>query len=356
MSSSLSDSPVTSPEKINTKAIKGRKSIKPTNPSTTIDKKDKEYEKSSSTSKPDPDLSKEIETEDEDSEQEKNQQNDKSVNNFKSSTELQSNEVNLSYQNDQKNFSKNVNSESKLVTEIKPEAVPKTDQNILKRFSWLIVIFAIVVCAYCANSEKSITSENQDRGRADCSAFLNLNQFQNQNKMLWKSLKSGIEGSFNEKPTKPSIFAFFSNDKNTMKSIMKNVVDITHKCTNSNENPINLTRTDLSSDELQKDHTKLILQFKEELIKREIMIINDVDKVPITVIPSLHSFCDIYNPLVEKSIIFLTIHVPGKPSGKPVEYIEEYLQDKWKDLKSNIRDPLITRILDQTFFLEKEDL
>lgn len=40
--------------------------------------------------------------------------------------------------------------------------------------------------------------------------------------------------------------------------------------------------------------------------------------------------------------------------GKPVDFISEYLQEKWKGLESNILDPLITRITDQTFFLNKE--
>ena len=230
----------------------------------------------------------EIETDDEDNDKDKSQQKNESTNSNKSSEEYIFEE----------------------------HCADPNDDNNGMLFSnvlfWImfVITLPIIYAALCGKTNEQI------RNKADCSAFLNMSQFQNQDKMLWKSLKSGIEGSFNEKPTRPSIFALFSNDKDTLISIMSKIVEITHRCTYSNENPIILTKTDLWTEEFQEDHSKLILKFKDELEKRKIMIINDVDKLPITVIPSLHSFCDIYNPLVDKSIIFLTIHVPQEPPGK----------------------------------------
>lgn len=82
------------------------------------------------------------------------------------------------------------------------------------------------------------------------------------------------------------------------------------------------------------------------------MIINNLDEASPEDVSTLHSFCDTENPLVEKSIIFITIKVPHSPTGKPVEYINDYLNDRWSSLAENIRGPLITRMIDQTFFLK----
>lgn len=226
------------------------------------------------------------------------------------------NNLSSSHENEEKNSSNGAELVHNPIPVTKPTADP-SDQKPTKSNKWvfIVILLAVLVGVYIKYVPK------EEHGVvANCSAFLNINQFSNQDEKLWKALKMGIEGTFNDNKPRPSVFALFSNDKDTMKSIMRQIVDITQKCTNSIGNPLNLSVTDLSSSEFQEDHTKLILKFKVELEKRKIMIINDIDKVPINVIPSLHSFCDTYNPLVAKSIIFFTIHVPEVPSGKILSY------------------------------------
>lgn len=248
----------------------------------------------------------ELETDDEENEREKNKLSDKTFNSQKSSNLKQHCSDGLETMRLPYNIQETIHT-----------ADSKNDQKSLKSNNWVLIVIALsaVLVSLCIKYIPG--AAEKERRIADCSAFLNMHQFQNQDNILWKSLKSGIEGTFNSsiKP-QPSIFALFSNDKDTMDNIMREIIDITKKCIDSTKEPINLSKTDLSSNELQEDHTKLILKFKGELEKREIMIINDIDKVPITVIPSLHSFCDTFNPLVAKSIIFFTIHVPQVPPGK----------------------------------------
>lgn len=258
----------------------------------------------------------ELETDDEENEREKNKLSDKTINNQNPSTNhhfsnLKGYKQHCSDGLETMGIPYNI--QEKILT-----ADPKNDQNSIKSNKWIWIVIALSAAVLVSLHIKYIPeAAEKERRMADCSAFLNMHQFKNQDKILWKSLKSGIEGTFNSsiKP-QPSIFALFSNDKDTMDNIMREIIDITKKCIDSTKEPINLSKNDLSSNELQEDHTKLILKFKSELEEREIMIINDIDKVPITVIPSLHSFCDTINPLVAKSIIFITIHVPQVPPGK----------------------------------------
>lgn len=170
------------------------------------------------------------------------------------------------------------------------------------------------------------------------------NKFKNQDKKLFKSLKSGIEGMYNRTPQVPSVFTFFSTDDNAIDTLLKEVVKIAKACIKQTHDPINLTIADLAS-------SNFIERYKDELIKRKIMIIEHVDLMPTSTVRLLHSFADTYNPIVSESILYLTVKVPKKPEGKPIDYIQEYLHEKWKDMASNLRDPLITRFLDQTFFI-----
>lgn len=179
----------------------------------------------------------------------------------------------------------------------------------------------------------------------DCTQLMNLqNSFPNQDKKLFKSLRAGIEATINGKPPEPTVFSLFSTDENVLHEVIERIIGTTLKCINQSEDPITLNKDQLND--------KMIDNYKEELMKRKVLIIKDVnDASPLTV-AALHSFCDTENPLVKKSIIFFTMKVPDSPLGKPVEYITDHLNERWASLAEHVREPLITRMLDQTFFLK----
>ena len=254
-----------------------------------------------------------IHTDDEENENELNQQSDKT---FTREKYLSINNLSSNLENDESNSSNVVKPTLKPIPEMKTTVVP-IEQKPIKSTNWVLIVIVIsILIAVYIGYEKNSEFAKKERGIANCSAFLNIDQFSKQNVKLWKALKTGIEGTFNDDYPQPSVFTLFSDDKDTMRNIMSRIVGITQECTNSTEYPLNISKTELSTSEFREDHTKLILNFKDKLVKRKVMILNDIDKVPTTVIPSLHSFCDTINPLVAKSIIFLTIHVPEEPSGK----------------------------------------
>ncbi len=69
-------------------------------------------------------------------------------------------------------------------------------------------------------------------------------------------------------------------------------------------------------------------------------------------------FCDVHNPLVDRSIIFLTLQLSGKidssSGSNTLRLVENYLRSNWSGLEDNILGPLITRVTDQVFVLNKE--
>lgn len=169
-------------------------------------------------------------------------------------------------------------------------------------------------------------------------------RFPNQDKKLFKSLRFGVEATVNHKPPEPTVFSLFSTDESLIEKLMERVVEITQQCIHQQQDPIVLTTDHLSE--------KIITDYEYELKQRNIMIIRDVGEANPETVAALHSICDTENPLVAKSIIFFTVKVPSAPDGKPVDYIFDYLNERWSGLAEHIRTPLITRMLDQTFFLK----
>lgn len=205
----------------------------------------------------------------------------------------------------------------------------------------LIIAIGLTVCNKLFSQATVITNDDI----IDCSELLALDKkFPNQDKKLFKSLLVGIEGAFNGKPPEPSVISLFSTDENIINNIVHEVLRVAKQCSNQSEDPLSLKKDQLSN--------KLVTDYKDELTRRKIMIINYLNEASASEVQYLHSFCDTENPLVRKSIIFITLKVPQTPIGKPVEYITKYLENHWSSLADNIRGPLITRIIDQTFFLE----
>jgi hypothetical protein len=207
---------------------------------------------------------------------------------------------------------------------------------------WIIVMIVLVAVVLGCSFKKS---NDGAQIQCDCSRLMDLQKdFPNQDKKLFKSLKTGVEATINGKPPEPTVFSIFSTDENVLHKVIDEIIGATLKCINQSGDPLSLNKDQLND--------KMIDNYKEELVKRKILIINNVNDAPPSTVPALHSFCDTENPLVAKSIIFITMMVPDSPSGKPVEYIHTHLSERWASLADYIREPLIARLLDQTFFLK----
>jgi len=240
------------------------------------------------------------------------------------------------------------------------EQSAQSDINVSKESSkdtnylWVVIISVLIFIVAVlflspnrGNDQKTLTPNEL----IDCSEFNDLKaKYPRQNAKIFNSLRVSIEGLFNRK-SRPPVFTFFSTDQKIIDNLMHDIVHMTQKCIRQSYDPINLTYSDLNKEKFINDHTKIIGEYKIELEKRTILVINNLDELSTKIVPSLHSFTDTYNPLVQKSIIYLSIRVPQKPNN-PADYIFTHLQHKWNDLSSNIKNPLITRLLDQTFFLE----
>jgi hypothetical protein len=218
----------------------------------------------------------------------------------------------------------------------------KDDGQVWRKYigiSFVLIILAIVAGL---NLKKTSTEKSEDV-KVDCTQFLNLrNEFPNQNERIFKILKSGVEGVRDDGEV--LVLSMFSTDTRLMANFVKKIVKMTQECLNNTMDPIKLNENEINNEMIEK--------YKENLSERKIMILNNVDKAAIDEVHVLHSFCDTYNPLVKPLAIFITMEVSSSPTGKEIDFIHNHLENRWKEIQSNVRDPLITRILDQTFYLK----
>lgn len=212
----------------------------------------------------------------------------------------------------------------------------------------VMIVLACIVGLITNGTTSSSKPHASGKHQKSCPQFMTLSkEFPQQNERLFRSLRSSIE-SFYEGHT--SVFSLFSTDEKILKNLMFRIVNSTKECLEieKSQDPISLDENDISK--------RKISDYRNELKQRSIMIVNNINNAPVNEVQVLHSVCDTENPLVKPSIIFITIKVPSAPANgiKHIDFIFNFLESQWSSLKENIRTPLITRILDQTFFVKPE--
>lgn len=177
-------------------------------------------------------------------------------------------------------------------------------------------------------------------------------QFTNQEPMLWKSLRKGVESVLNEKPQRPSIFLLAYNDLRTSEWLMENILNATATCMQS-KNPIKL-----DGNSVVGNHGDLIDKYKDQCKNSGIMYISNINRIKMPAAQMFHVFCDTIEPLVERAVIYLTIHIEQYERNiRPnqlTRLVETDLERYWHDTDANTLEALIARVTDQVFLLHPE--
>ena len=191
-----------------------------------------------------------------------------------------------------------------------------------------------------------------------CDAFMQLkDQYPQLDAFLWNTLKVNVDNALYKNPGQPGTFIFLYNTSNTENEFMKNIVRITKNCAEEDIQPINLASSDLNTPEFIDDHGLFITKYRDELKKNQIMVVHDLSQISPEVVQAFHSFCDVYEPIVEKALIFFTLDIRKADksilkSRNPIKISEEYLHALWNSsLKSHILEALITRMTENVFFI-----
>lgn len=227
---------------------------------------------------------------------------------------------------------------------------------------WIMYIISFVILVLACWYFTSNRSEPiQPVPRIDCPQFKELTKhFTNQDLVLWKSLKVGIENVLNGTPAKPSIFLLAYNDLKTTRNVMKKILNATAECMQS-KNPILLDGKSFATDEMIHDYGEFIAKYKGRLENNGILYVSDLNKTPSEVAQVFHTICDTITPLVNRAVIFFTIYIEQLNQDiEPKELlhvVEENLKHNWhkgNKITEDTLSALIARVTDQVFLLRSE--
>lgn len=196
----------------------------------------------------------------------------------------------------------------------------------------------------------------------DCPQFKELTkQFGKQDKLLFKSLKAGIESVLNNRPPNPSVFLLAYSDMESAKRLMEEIVRATANCMNSNR-PIELDGKSFATEEMTGDYGVIIDRYRGQLEENGIMYVADLNRVPFEAAQAFHTICDTVTPLVHRAVIFFTIKLYESESNitakKLSEMVENELQKNWRQddkIEVDTLKALIGRVTDQVFLLKTEN-
>lgn len=248
----------------------------------------------------------------------------------------------------------------KNTSEDTPPQKEKSESNttIIVAGAIIMICVAIFLRIYFGNASEIAKSN----GPIQCLQFKELeNDFPHQDMLLWKSLRIGIQNVLNLNPTRPSVFLLAYSDINTSNHIMSKILNATKSCMKS-QNPIELDGGTFATDAMIKDYGEIIQKYKGDLENEGVMFVSDVQRTPARAAQVFHTICDTITPLVERAVIFFTVHLDRHDTKMThnmlSEIVEDQLENSWKkdgSVESDTLKALIGRMTEQVFLLNTEN-
>lgn len=223
------------------------------------------------------------------------------------------------------------------------------------------VIFVLIGIAVAAAVALRLSAARR-QPMHQCLEFDELRkEFSNQDALMWKSLRKGVEGVLNDVPQRPSTFLMAYNDAVTSDRLMEKILNATVHCMHASD-PLKLDGNAIGRSTTAPSHGDIITMYERPLKDAGIMFVANIGRITMPTAQMFHVICDTFTPLVARAVIFLTLHVDRyernmAPSGL-LRLVEAELERNWHanatDSNENILEALIARVTDQVFLLHPE--
>ncbi|XP_017089575.2 uncharacterized protein TORIP [Drosophila bipectinata] len=226
----------------------------------------------------------------------------------------------------------------------RPNAEASINEEKQTSKAWLGVVFALVIII-------SVYVKSDKVSRKTC-AFEGLRgKLPSQPDKVWRALQKGIEGIVNKEVNRPSVFLFLHEDQRQHK-LIRDIATEASSCFGGPSQLIQMSKEDFGVQ--NGDYGLAIERFKAKVKKgSKVFLIVNLNELPPSGARALHTICDVYSPLVEDAVIFLTLRAAQTSSAKnSVTLAMDTLYELWeKDLRDNELDPLLARVTDQVLHL-----
>lgn len=229
---------------------------------------------------------------------------------------------------------------------------------ILLSILFILLIFGIPL--YTGNNTNNVNINNEKISyETRVKHFLNTikklqNDFPSQENILWTSLFQKIKYVNESRPTRPAVMILiYNNSKEVAECIAWNIGRAASYFLNTPD-MIQL----IGDSDMNETDNELVSQYKEPLKKNGVMIVYRLDEIPGLVAQSFHTFCDTYNPLVERAVLLFTLdnsRLRNAENIKPTRKAMEVLKLLWKGtLVDSKLNSLITRLTDSVLEIRSE--
>lgn len=236
---------------------------------------------------------------------------------------------------------------------VTPREKPKSS-NLKTNYGIYVLCLIPVIILYIVYAARFNAETTNLKSMKEINPFETLKKnFPSQSNNFWRSLEIVLDNALNESNPRPNIVLFISNENVFPNLFFNGIVEIT-KSWLGNVNPVELTRTDFTTEEIEEDYGAVITYYKPKLIKNRFMVVRDLNYIPANAAQAFHSFCDVYNPAVKRAIIFFTMKVNNKfiAAENATKIAENLLQSVWSVLELNALQPLIGRVTDDVLVIK----
>lgn len=214
-----------------------------------------------------------------------------------------------------------------------------TNQNVLDKTNRFRLALVCIVAALAIGGALSKFT-NIEKNNQITIRDLHRN-YPTQPEYTWRVIEAVINDVLKIEPIHPAVFLFtYEQDDST---------DMIHMIAKFASDKLGVSHDHIVMDESDYTHPKaddygyLIEKHRSDLDKRKVMVVKNLHKMPGKVAQYLHSFCDEYNPLVDRAVYILTLKVDSYVKSE-LHTAEKVLNELWGDLKGDIRVALITRV------------
>lgn len=198
----------------------------------------------------------------------------------------------------------------------------------------ILLTIAIPIIALISNKDQKLNVDIKELKE----------KFPNQPNETWLHFEAIIDDILIINPTHPAVFLLlYTNENKEVKNLIDHLGKYASAKLETNEDYIYVNKKEFHSEEAVKDYGYLIDKYEQALIKRKVMVVEDLQEISGKVAQAFHTLCDEITPLVNQVVYIFTLKVDSL-NGKEENIAETYLKRFWNDLDNDILMPLITRV------------
>lgn len=223
--------------------------------------------------------------------------------------------------------------------------------------SLILIILSVIILTYLYVShpeeKNNSISKEEDMTEEVKNA---LSQYENIPEDIVFQFSAGIRSILESDPTKPSVFVLLHNNTGDGPfSLAFDIANLAMKYLESDEKqPLILNPEEmLQNKNMSEDYGWIIEHYKPHIEKHRSVIVKNLQKFPGRMAMAFHFLCDVYSPVVPKSLFLFTLHVDNVYSKKKVvEQAENVMHNIWKhEVDNDKRQALITRLTEAVISL-----